>query len=282
MITYKFISVLGKDAGPQAIAGLRKIYPDGRDNPRIYSVKVAEADPRGQQLLDYLASRGFTVWDTRQTRRADEFALYFERAYDQADFEAARLMEVSPEPYVDDAERTPEGLLRLSVAEMPPEGVDFALVQAPCIVVSSRIRKLMEREAMAHLVFRPTEIAGTDEERKRHAGGYWELTSDLLLPPMMPPCTLVDAVDFSVVGPDHEWPYLMREGEHVPEVLFTPAEAHYSAAAIERLGPFDLALTLENFGDEYSRWIMASPRFYRFCVAQRLEAKWTPARIDAP
>ena len=70
------------------------------------------------------------------------------------------------------------------------------------------------------------------------------------------------------------------------EGLVERSELHYKASDMEALAaadPFDLALTQERFG--IREWVcdpclVASPRFYKFCVANNLRMNWMPVRLE--
>jgi hypothetical protein len=103
----------------------------------------------------------------------------------------------------------------------------------------------------------------------------------MIMPPLSEKMQIVDR-DGLPVDVDTSKGYFVREGLIIPEVLFLPAELHYAAATIHKMGVFDLALTYEQ---PYKRrglsrgWI-ASKRFYEYCMAQSFKVDWQPVRID--
>ncbi len=58
-------------------------------------------------------------------------------------------------------------------------------------------------------------------------------------------------------------------------------ELHYLQSDVERFPDFDLACTFERFAwSPLNRCLIASQRFYRFCVDNDIKCDWIPVRID--
>src|SRR5206468_10103430 len=125
---------------------------------------------------------------------------------------------------------------------------DFAFSETFTHIVSSRFKNLLEKSAATkHLRFRPTILAREaypEWEALDWADvgpPYWELTSDLLLPPLAPSCKMFDQDGNPFTGDYSNGCYLI-------EGIYKLPELHYKASAIATAEPFDVALTLEKFG----------------------------------
>lgn len=122
---------------------------------------------------------------------------------------------------------------------------------------------------MQHVAFAPTTVVGDDAGR--YSGHYWELKTDLRLPPLSPACRLID-LDGS--------PYIAGESRGcIVDDGFEPAELRYEAPRLSATSPFDLARTREPIGEDRGM-LVASKRFYDFCQALNLPMDWIPVRID--
>ena len=79
------------------------------------------------------------------------------------------------------------------------------------IVVSDRIKRLLEQTSLKHILIRETEVTG--KGRERFEGQFWELTSDLILPPLSPYCKLMN---------NDSWPFHgdYDKGCHYKEGLY--------------------------------------------------------------
>jgi hypothetical protein len=106
---------------------------------------------------------------------------------------------------------------------------------------------------------------------------WWELTSDFELPPLSPAMDLRDNNGNPIARGE------VSNGCHRYEGLYIHPELHYRAEDLETMKPCDLAWTAESFGGVPSadaRVLIASNRFYRFCVDHALKTEWVPVRID--
>ena len=150
------------------------------------------------------------------------------------------------------------------------------------VVVSDRLRTRMEQAGFQHLVFRETTT--NKPPKPPLPGPYWQLWSDLILPPLSPRMFLFGEKDQPyeriAFDGDYEKNWFPREGEFPPDVLFFPMELRYEPGVLEALPPFDLALTRELIGSTSLRALVVSQRFYQFCAAEKLPMRWLPVRTD--
>lgn len=274
----KILSIDAKKVGEGAIVELGLIYPDGRDGLH-FECQLPWEDERVHKVIRCLAGHGFVPRNGRRRAGPNEYWMAIERTYDRSDLDSASCLNLRAEVPFRSYTRSSEGLIELDAEEIQPDA-DIAFASPPWTVVSGRLKDLIEGEGMSHVVFRETRVVGPSRLRTEYEGQFWELTSDFVLPPMSPRCKFIDARTGEEVAGDSQAKFVLREGLAPPEILYTPAEIHYVATAMEALEPFDLALTRETFAGNYSRMIVASQRFYRFCTAHDLKIFWTPVRID--
>jgi hypothetical protein len=274
----KILGINSRDVGEDIIAELGVIYPDGRDGDR-FECQLPWEDDRVRSVIGCLAAHGFVPSSGRRRIASNEYWMQIERNYDRSDLDSASYLNLRAKVPFRSYTRSPEGLIQLDAEEVRTDA-DIAYASQPWTVVSGRLKDLIEREGLGRVVFRETQVVGPARLRDEYEGRFWELTSDLVLPPMSPCCKFFDAVTGEEVAGNSERPFVLREGLEAPDILYTPAEIVYDATAINTVGPFDLALTCETFGNNYSRMIVASNIFYRFCESLGLDILWSPVRIN--
>ena len=105
---------------------------------------------------------------------------------------------------------------------------------------------------------------------------YWELSSDMTLPPLSSKCSLWSNENKPFNG-DYDKGCFIREG------LYSNPELHYERSALVSLSQFDIAQTHERFGNgamvAYPK-LVCSKRFYELCSQHEWEFEWQPVRID--
>lgn len=158
----------------------------------------------------------------------------------------------------------------LILKRYPNRDITYAI--SSCFtVITDDVRQAMEAEGLAaDAIFLPTERI------ERPSTPVWELRSRRTLPPVAPSMTLFEKDGTPFQG-NYEHVCLRRED------LYLQAELHYRAKDIEAMGLFDLAHTMERFGDcpfdEY-RPLVVSARFYDMCRRHNFKGGFTPVRID--
>ena len=152
------------------------------------------------------------------------------------------------------------------------------------MAVTNDLRLKLQQAKLSHLSFRETLIEDDEEAEERYSEGikerpeildpFWELTSDLILPPMSPDSKFVDHDGQPFTGDLSKGCFLYDGFLHDPD-------PHYLAGSLDLASPFDLALTNERFGNyegvSYRR-LIASKGFYNFCVSNHLKMNWIPVR----
>lgn len=284
-IIAKIGSIYVPEVGHDLAEELFAVYPEGRHGPEgsesgYYDFFLPTDDPRLQRFLDTLKRHGVTPINVFEPRSpSPKYSLRLSRLYDQSDLDAADFLTPNPEPYFD-AGRTAEGLLLLVIEDVR-DGIettaDIAAAGGMGTAVSDRLRRRIEQEQFVGVQFRETALDEPLDEPLPTP--YWELVSDIALPPLSKRNHLYNEVDQHFDGDYSKWWYV-REGTQIPDALYFPPELHYDAADLEPVRPFDVAQTQERIGGGQERDLVVSQRFYQFCQAENLPVKWMPVRID--
>jgi len=144
------------------------------------------------------------------------------------------------------------------------------------LVASKDFRRLAAKAGLLHMAYVPIDIVGKGGRVLAPFRDHWELTSDLVLPPLSRECVLKTNKDEPFSG-DY------TNGCHLIEGNYFIAELHYEASALRRVEPFDLALTREQFGNgppALAPQYVASQRFYRFCMDCGIQIAGRVVRVD--
>jgi len=280
-------SVLKHDLSRAQIEHLREILPDA-ESPGGFTTTLPETDDRLRAAVEALRAAGLHPWEGHAIRSKTEFVLTFTRHYSAEDLLACPLLEIAPHGagHVDgESPRTnsPDVILY----ETP--SMDIALVgMGRCYVVSAKVYKALLSGGFSDLLWRQAKLrpSGTppDERRSEYQkkinppkrGPWWELRSELVLPPLAPSMPLFHTDHTPFTGD-------FSKGCWRQDGLYTHAELRYRAADLEAFGPFDLAHTYEMFEAlprEYDRPLVASQRFYQYCLKHGIETSWQPVRIE--
>jgi hypothetical protein len=228
--------------------------------------------------------------DHHRKRRLDEYRIDIYREYDRADWEAAEWLNPGAEEYWEHGMRSEEDeVIELADWEIEPQE-DIAMAGEMGLigfVVSSRLRRELEASGLEHIQFKPVRVV---DEQTPHphpqktweqigCEPYWELWSDYVLPAMAPSVQFADQ-DGKPIPRDQD---CSVNGRFISEPPYRNVELHYTASAVAGTEPFGLALTREHFGFSPRTCrpgLIASNRFYDFCMARNLKMSWAPVRID--
>ena len=268
----KISGIFPQEVSTELYETVLAIYPEAWNRGSI-NVRLPKGDPRITQIPKVLQECGVSPRDRHQDLDPSKFTLKIMRVYETQDYKQAAYL--VPKPHVSlgsAAERSVSGLLSLEDDTLEL-GEDIGFSTWAWIVVSTRLKEKIEQSDLKRIVLRPTEVVGS--RRKRFQGQFWELTSDLFLPALSSYCRLITNEGQQFAG-DY------NQGCHYIEGLYDQGEYHYNAREINEL-PFDLALTQERFGIRErvaKHSLIASARFYEFCVANNLKMKWIPVRLD--
>lgn len=176
----------------------------------------------------------------------------------------------------------------LATKGMKPD--DIRMVGSQRRVVPQRVRAIFEAEGVRHVTFLPTMLCPQWGSKSRHTEWtkfltweeiheepWWEMSSDVRLPPVSPTCRLatLDGEDY-----DPEKPF---RGLFLEEGNYEQPEMHYRRSDLAKVPPFDIALTHENFGagnrDEIAT-LVCSQRFRQVCLKHKLKIGFWPVRVD--
>ncbi|TVQ33156.1 MAG: hypothetical protein EA376_03625 [Phycisphaeraceae bacterium] len=209
--------------------------------------------------------------------KAREYFYELQRVYDDSDCDASECLEIVPPKPAKGLYRTDRQRGRIIIERPPPAPISYVYKQT-WVIVRDDVRRALESAGLRHLVFRSTKKKYESFEYNLYdeEDTWWELRSDLVLPPLAPSMTLVHK-DFTPFTGDFSRGCMRQEGWYVHP------ELHYSAEDLAKVEPFDLAHTYEMFGglpNEYDRPLVASQRFYQVCRQLGVKDCWVPVRID--
>ncbi len=148
------------------------------------------------------------------------------------------------------------------------------------VIVSSKTRDELLAQGFLHLTFRPTKPAqysdvGPPEvlSWEHHSPQWWELWSDLTLPPLSPTMKHTDG-NGNVVARDWKgWKWFSNPTEDDDRL-------HYLDSELKGVEPFDIAVTFEHQASPWQRYLVVSQKFYQFCKSKKWAADWEPVAID--
>lgn len=266
-------------------------YADGRYRS-TFSIDLPSMDPRMLDILHIVAAEFVTPLESlahaAQPRSGFTYKRY--RAYNHDDWNCCELLRMDPlshaYPSSDEVgaiDRTNDGFARLAVEEIPMR-VDFLRAYGLPAAVPQRVRSLLDRAGLESVVFRPTcpvrVVDAIDPVAdctwSEFPEPWWELTSNLVLPPVSPSMKVSYASGSSTSrGSPDTCGISDGSGFHgLPELRYLRTE-------IEALGYFDLAHVFERSSSSmFDRALVASRRFYKTCCENNLGVNWIPVHIE--
>lgn len=287
--TVSFQFVTSHDLGPEGWLEAQRRFPEccfpGTPVCSFQGGYDAD-DPRLREVMGFLASHGWQPskgWFGKLGPK--EYWLRIKRKYSKSDFDTFQYFIFggggSPWEGGGGVDETP--LTVLSTKGMKPD--DIRMVGLQRRVVPQRVRAIFEAEGVRHVTFHATLVAPgwpTDFSKiltweEMHEEPWWELRSDVVLPPLSPRCRLSD-LDGNDYNPDGPF-----RGLYVEEGNHENPEMHYRASDLAKLPEFDVALTRENLGagnrDEIGT-LVCSQRFRKMCQKHKLKVGFWPVRVD--
>jgi hypothetical protein len=248
---------------PDFFDSLVAIYPKGRRH-NMLRLELDETDPRMRAILDALDRYGAIPHNP--VKPLLPFHYWFEghRHYEPEDLEACDYLVPRPKLWIEDCFREHDGSLSITVK--PYRGgirskEPIANASGQGTIVSEPIAARLADEGMEGLSFRQAIVIF------KGSVDFWELRSDRTLPPLSP--------KMAIMGGD-----FIRSGWEIPDVLYLPTEYHYRQSDLANVEPFDIAFTHERIGNFGVQDLIVSHRFYRFCVANKLNVDWQRVHID--
>jgi hypothetical protein len=281
------ISGLDSDRLGQALfEELERIHPSGgslnsRGNSKRFDLRLPSDDPRTIRVIERLARAGFTPWTNPFLNPLpNQYSMKLEHVYEPSDLADVEYFVPMARIYSEGLTRTTTGLIELDAGKLVPDA-DVAFSDLFKTIVSGRIKEILTSAAPRHLYFKPTVLTRGGYEdssipRQSIGSPFWEVTSDLTLPPLASTCTLLNNEGVECRG-DFSSGCFLREG------LFANPEPHYTRESIEASSPFDAALSQERFGiapKDEDRLLIVSRRFREQLLGAWVEIDWTPVRVD--
>ena len=282
-ISFQHMSV--SNLGEDLYQELQKRFPEHCTPGRNFLGGYPANHPRLREIMDFLASNGWHPskgWFGKLG--PTQYWLRIQRKYSKSDFDTFQyfIFGGGGSPWSGGGiPQSPHTVV--STKGMKPD--DMRVVGLQRRVVPQRVRAIFESEGVRHVTFHPTLVAPgwpTDFSKlltweEMHEEPWWELRSDVVLPPLSPRCRLSD-LDGNDYNPDGPF-----RGLYVEEGNHENPEMHYRASDLAKLPEFDVALTRENLGagnrDEIGT-LVCSQRFRKVCQKHKLKVGFWPVRVD--
>ncbi len=279
------VSLVPNGISTDLLESLCSVYPKGRFGSagHAFFATLDLTDPRVAKIERILTDASYKRWEHRGPREPDEYDYSLSRVYDAADLRAAELLELHPPSEAGVHHEWRRSIdLQLAVGK-PSRHAIITVSRHGCYAVKDDAKKRLESENLRGVVFKPAitrysidDDEDDDDDLPDNSDVWWELTSDIVLPPLAPSMTLLHEDNTPFQGD-------FRKGCKRQEGYYNHAELHYRCADIVGVGPFDLALTYEMFGglpNQFDRLVVVSQRFYQACVKHRIKTGFIPVRID--
>jgi hypothetical protein len=298
-------TIFRSNIGDALFNTLLRICPEGQigGQGHAFHITLPSHDPRIGQLMGALATSGLRPWRdvSRPMDKQKEFGFELDRVYEAADLVECDFLELRPPTAArchgatERGGKEGKGWLIVREGLLPEGRHDFLYGMFTWHFVPERVKKILESGDLRGLIFKPTHfspldmtVEDTDEKiTRRHGTPFWEIDSNFTMPKLSPRMDIADSSGNSVDrGERYSNGFIRREDS------FIHPELHYLKSDLKKLEPFDLARTYEVFGTRegrhgrdqeyqpYDQPLIASKRFYQFCVEHGLKAGWVPVRVD--
>ena len=205
---------------------------------------------------------------------ANKFGHVAFRVYDEAEIKSFELLNLQRQHRLIQLEHERDSQGRpLLIASKAKPSIKVGSIWANWIIVSNKVRKLLETQNFKGLEFGGVVLKGTSIHASKEP--FWELKSSITLPVM--------ANRNQFINPGMSAPEPFQGGFSkmifIDDPPFQVGEVHYRRSELAPLVPFDVALTFENFMEPHPALIV-SQRFYQFCVKNKIPLNVQPVRID--
>ena len=266
----------------QIFERLCEIYPNGRRGNlgHCFRSDLMLDDPRTHAILETLETAGLKRWKKQGEKKHDQYMFALLRTYDDSDLEACEYLEIVPEKKAKGLFRTDEPLPQRgrTVIESPAKHHISYVFTPTWYIIRDDAKQALENAGLQNLLFLPTEkkYESVDYDLYDEEDVWWELRSDLRLPPVSSSMTLLHR-DQTAFSGDFSKGCMRKEG------FYNHAELYYRRKDLAAFGSFDLAHTHEMFGggiNEFNRPLVASKRFYDVCMQHNIKTGWVPVRIE--
>jgi len=273
-------------ASPELMNKLFSVWPQAYPARSSFSMKAPEDGAAVQEVERILNHHGFRRWTERHRRRDEscEYSFNRIRVYDDLDFAHAPLLRIFPEENVQNLEyRQSDGVLWLKAEHLKRQRHTFLVADGLTRAVpicSDTVKNQLESEKLSHLRFLPTVIVDDEDSmiaaRPNHDHHpWWEISSDLVLPPVS---TFLLKKDVKTM---QDVPREQASRVQLIEPGAPGLELHYFHSELTAIDSFDIALSYEwKYGGETDRYRIVSNRFYEICKKYKIKTSWIPVRID--
>ncbi len=260
------------------VDSLLTVYPEGLGRDGWFSFRLPKDDPQVRRMLEILQSAGVTPdRPFVLPKRPGEFWFRLHREYDEADVQAAGLLEVIPVARCDSETEAP-GLPPTPVLSRDAPDPPIASCENGLIVSRAG------RDAIAGARFPEVRFEAIpslrqvarnpDDSQPCERGPYWWVRSAIRMPPFSPRCVLVSGTG-EPRKPGDQGPVFILDHP------YSRAELRYAACDVERIGEFALAESHERNGClDLCRRHIATQAFRQVLKRSGLECDWVPVRID--
>ncbi len=267
------------------IAELRAIHPHGAKS-NSFQLDLPEEDPRTTAVTEVLARHGCypRTNDGHARDRAIEYFIDYYREYDDADLDGVAIIRPSPWdtlPCRSGNDRDAQGRIQIEFHKPHLPKIPIANGDGS-ILVCEHVKQIIDSVNPKHLWFRETGLVAWWDEPPRQLEWasldeepWWEVMSDLLLPPMAPSMTLLDVNTFEHLPCGTDQMCFARDPD---EPRDREAQLHFCRNEVDRLGPFDAALTHEHIGSSHQ--LVFSGRVYRTLYDAGIQSRWIPCKLD--
>jgi hypothetical protein len=260
------------------------IYPEGRTGSQGHCFRstLPVDDARTGAILYALKQAGMRPWKSgRERDNTRDYFFELQRIYDPSDLDACEFLELTAQgdEVVMKGEPRLEGRTVAKIGEPGKADICMLGICSCTYITVQRARDALEAANLKGLKFLPVEKSyeSIDYDLYDEEDTWWELESDIELPPLAPSMTL-ETRDGKPFRGDFTEGCIRREG------FYTHPELHYRRADLERIGPFDAARTYEHFHPRgpapLSRAFVVSQNFYRVCRNNGIKTRFVPVRID--
>lgn len=267
---------------PQAVFSQLSELADTETAGSRWELYLPEDHPSISRAIAIMHNAGLKEWHfcgmSKSWHEGKEFSLRRVRKYDPEDLASAPFLEITAD-YLNEHIWTSfeTGLIEIQRITAV-KGKDREILSpfggnGQGLIVSDAVRRDIERGLSApEIEFLPVDFKA--KTKTPDPPVWWELTSRVTLPPVAPGLVLLDNKDRPV-------PRGHKGFTQIWEPPFAPRELHYIRSELEAVGGFTLARTYEKTGHrENDRCLIASQRFYRFCLENDIRCGWVPVRID--
>jgi hypothetical protein len=274
---YRCISFRKEGLSPSVLREVVDCYPkfgEGSGFRHTAYLEVQPSDENGAKLADQLLAL-FEKLGISSSRGWVPGTYFHEvnRHYDEDDYRSAEFLLLLRQHEIQrEHERDPQGRLLLIASKARPS-IKLGRIWANWIIVSNKVRKLLETQDFKGLEFGEVVLKGKSIHAAKEP--FWELKSSITLPVM------ANKDQFIHPGMDAPEPFQGNFSNiimlHDPP--YRTGEVHYRKTELAPMLPFDVARTFENFIEPHPALIV-SQRLYQFCLKHKIPLNVQPVRID--